>query len=639
MFYQIPDSLLSSIIEVSVDKYDRFFISSTVLFELLPDKSIRVLDKFDLNRALFYKDADEIVNGFGIQKSGSIEGFRITEDGYEAFPYFVNQISPSPIEKISVFMDGDRTFLFEGLTGKIYQVEGREINEISQLTLNNNRSTIYSIMGEFWIPNITLGLNQINDIHFPNKQQTAIFDHFKISAYCIDNENNILFGTFKDGIIVVPKSQISSVDLGELNTKINLISLGANDEILFATHDGQFGKIDSEGRLLENYGQLHTSTIEFLEYLKYHDKFILGGLTTSIIDARSNEISNPKMGAMKNLVTVRHGQYIITTNIETYIYNPNDTVYDPFKKTRDIVSTTAHHRIFSGRSYTAAFDSIHSNIYVGTSIGLKLIDSTGTYSLKFKTYDILCRDIMYCKGRIYVASDKNGVLIYENGILIENWTIENRLVSNNTRKLLYNQDYIFINTDKGIQIVDYSGNTFYFLNKSEGLFTNHVIDMVVINDQLIVLNQTGVQKIDLKVLQTNEFVPNIRFNSLKMNGKPIADVFSIGNYDYNENKFEADFGSISLKNDAENAYIYISKFAMLVRTTLTHSDKDFIDFTDEVKSLTLYLTLEKLRFKSAFEFSISAPEDIEVQIPPMLIQPFIENSLVHGLLHKSGQKN
>lgn len=246
---------------------------------------------------------------------------------------------------------------------------------------------------------------------------------------------------------------------------------------------------------------------------------------------------------------------------------------------------------------------------------------------------------MYCKGRIYVASDKNGVLIYENGILIENWTIENRLVSNNTRKLLYNQDYIFINTDKGIQIVDYSGNTFYFLNKSEGLFTNHVIDMVVINDQLIVLNQTGVQKIDLKVLQTNEFVPNIRFNSLKMNGKPIADVFSIGNYDYNENKFEADFGSISLKNDAENAYIYISKFAMLVRTTLTHSDKDFIDFTDEVKSLTLYLTLEKLRFKSAFEFSISAPEDIEVQIPPMLIQPFIENSLVHGLLHKSGQKN
>jgi ligand-binding sensor domain-containing protein len=93
-----------------------------------------------------------------------------------------------------------------------------------------------------------------------------------------------------------------------------------------------------------------------------------------------------------------------------------------------------------------------------------------------------------------------------------------------------------------------------------------------------------------------------------------------------------------LKGDVTNSYTFITKFSNLVRRTLNYSDKDFIDFEQEVKLLELYLSLEKLRFKETLEIDFDSARIDDIQIPPMLIQPFIENALIHGLLHKEGLK-
>lgn len=93
-----------------------------------------------------------------------------------------------------------------------------------------------------------------------------------------------------------------------------------------------------------------------------------------------------------------------------------------------------------------------------------------------------------------------------------------------------------------------------------------------------------------------------------------------------------------LKGNIENSYSYITMFSNLVRQTLTYSENEFIEFEQEIKLLELYLSLEKLRFKKDFNFEISANNIDDIMLPPFLIQPFIENSLVHGLLHKEGEK-
>lgn len=87
------------------------------------------------------------------------------------------------------------------------------------------------------------------------------------------------------------------------------------------------------------------------------------------------------------------------------------------------------------------------------------------------------------------------------------------------------------------------------------------------------------------------------------------------------------------------ANIYLSKFARLLRMTLDYSDKREISLADEINMLEHYLSLEALRFTNKFEYTIDVAPDLdiyEIKIPPMLLQPFIENSIKHGLLPKKG---
>ncbi len=95
-----------------------------------------------------------------------------------------------------------------------------------------------------------------------------------------------------------------------------------------------------------------------------------------------------------------------------------------------------------------------------------------------------------------------------------------------------------------------------------------------------------------------------------------------------------------LKNETEAASNYLTKFSRLIRTVLTNSKKSFISMEDELEMLRLYLEMEKLRFKDSFDYSITfinAIDDGNVFLPPLLLQPFAENAIWHGLMHKEGQ--
>ena len=93
-----------------------------------------------------------------------------------------------------------------------------------------------------------------------------------------------------------------------------------------------------------------------------------------------------------------------------------------------------------------------------------------------------------------------------------------------------------------------------------------------------------------------------------------------------------------LRKDRKSTYRHINKFAKLVRIILNHSNKEVIALYEEIELLQLYLELEKMRFTDGFEFSIESKANEHVHIPPMLIQPFVENAVIHGLFHKKGNK-
>ncbi len=94
-----------------------------------------------------------------------------------------------------------------------------------------------------------------------------------------------------------------------------------------------------------------------------------------------------------------------------------------------------------------------------------------------------------------------------------------------------------------------------------------------------------------------------------------------------------------LKEDTDGSYDYVVLFANLVRSTLNYSNKDFIPIEKEVEFLEVYLKLEKLRFGDEFTYQINYVGTEAIEVPSLIVQPFIENALIHGLLHKDGVKN
>ncbi|HEV2354067.1 MAG TPA: histidine kinase, partial [Puia sp.] len=93
--------------------------------------------------------------------------------------------------------------------------------------------------------------------------------------------------------------------------------------------------------------------------------------------------------------------------------------------------------------------------------------------------------------------------------------------------------------------------------------------------------------------------------------------------------------------DIFGANKYISGFSRLIRATLQHSNRPLITLGEEIDYLSNYLSLERLRFKEKMEYRFEVDEGIdrsECMIPPMIIQPFAENSIRHGLRHKRSGK-
>ncbi|HVG40333.1 MAG TPA: histidine kinase, partial [Chitinophagaceae bacterium] len=92
-----------------------------------------------------------------------------------------------------------------------------------------------------------------------------------------------------------------------------------------------------------------------------------------------------------------------------------------------------------------------------------------------------------------------------------------------------------------------------------------------------------------------------------------------------------------LMNDPEKASDYLTRFSRLIRLVLINSQKEVILLEKEIEMLSLYLQLEQLRFKNAFEYYISFTENIDpssIYIPPLLLQPFCENAIWHGLIQQ-----
>jgi len=96
-----------------------------------------------------------------------------------------------------------------------------------------------------------------------------------------------------------------------------------------------------------------------------------------------------------------------------------------------------------------------------------------------------------------------------------------------------------------------------------------------------------------------------------------------------------------IKNDKDNAVYYLNKFSKLIRRILSASRERVVSLEEELDTLELYISIENIRFNKEIEIDFFVDETISlstVKIPPLILQPFIENAIWHGLSPKKSLK-
>ena len=92
-----------------------------------------------------------------------------------------------------------------------------------------------------------------------------------------------------------------------------------------------------------------------------------------------------------------------------------------------------------------------------------------------------------------------------------------------------------------------------------------------------------------------------------------------------------------LNNKSEEAVFYLNRFAKLMRMILNNSEKPTVTLNEEINALKIYIDLEQMRFSNLFDYNIEVGDNVDAdyeEIPSMLLQPFVENAILHGLVPK-----
>lgn len=96
-----------------------------------------------------------------------------------------------------------------------------------------------------------------------------------------------------------------------------------------------------------------------------------------------------------------------------------------------------------------------------------------------------------------------------------------------------------------------------------------------------------------------------------------------------------------LKNEIEKASDYITKFSKLIRVILNSSSSPTSSLSEELTILALYVKLEQMRVTGGFNYKVTIDKNLNlerIQVPPLFLQPFIENAIWHGIMKKEGEK-
>jgi len=643
---------------------------------------------------------------------------------------------------------------FVSQNGKSYGLNraGRLINitaDLSQEFENISKEQVFPISN-----NLSVGLGVHSGARYFSVADNTVttsdvfFKTTFLSSFAKSKKNILLFGTFGEGIIIVPNYRVSKLSkdvlfLDIVSTPDNEVALCTRSGEIFSYKESMLTPIDKVPNNTDHI--FYFSNISF----NIKNKFIY------------NDIKGLNLG-IKDAIAINTNELVYATSQGiNWLKNNKKTI------------------LTSKRCNTIAWSKKDSIIYFTSDTGVakRHLVNPAENRLLLDDKPFLANDLTFVDNQLVCASTTNGVLIFEKEKLTFQLDERDGLLSNTVKQVSIKDNILYILSNKGMQVYDLINNLFLGLGVNEGVVANNITKFALSDDKLWLLEKHSFSSVAINTITDNiksQTIASLYIDSLKIDNK-IIDFKTKNIFDYTENKMAIyfDYRNIATKAETkisyqlkgyqniwktiptsqnkivfnalptgkyvfnikasyrnqktntftypfkikppfwrtwwfytlisfvifsfllyrfrqikkENAllldkqrlktnlldselkalrsqmnphfifnslnsiqglileqntdasYDYIVLFASLVRNTLNYSSKDFIPLEKELEFLDVYLKLEKLRFGDDFTYSIDYIGDKEIKVPSLIIQPFIENALLHGLLHKNGAKN
>ena len=755
LVFQVPPEEIFRSLDYGFTKGNRMtIISKNVFFPKDSNEIVLLQDKDRAPPFQFFNYKDELY--FIALQYQTLKVFHVEEEK----TVFITEITNRSFDTPRAIETANGVAIYNNREGLLIGwFDGEKIVKTDEWKGQKELKSILFSLGEDLF--ITTGTGGIYNSERPDE---VYFQNNIISCFIEDNEGNKLAGTFGEGILVIPNMDVKNLLFDNRATKAAKIC-DLNGELYVGTKKGELFKIHNNkpiGLIVDSKVQ-----IELLESMPSENKLMFNSSIMIIYDPETKKKENIGVGSPKSLMEVFPQEYLFSTNDGLLWYDPQGR--NRHNHSLEFKNGLAHITNFNERSYAACYDTINRIFYAGNVLGLKIGTIENAELFKINGNPLICYDMQMFEGKVYVATRNNGVLIFENGNLIDQWRVRSGFISDEVKKIKVEKNVVYGTTRKEFFQADLNGNILKSITRSDGLNSNNITDFEIIENDLWLVSDNRLQKIPLNSIKRKKYIPVLNYLTASCNEE---QVFNGSEFDARNNKFNFSFACKSLKHKEdisysyclkgleenwttldhtqraveykslpsgsytfevqaqcqgeisekkvfsftvlapfwlrtwfivlvaatfvfvvlliyfiqkrryqrklaikqklaksqlstlksqmnphfifnslnsvqdlilqekkEGAYKYISKFALLVRKTLNQSDAEFIDFEEEIALLDVYLELEQLRFKKDLVYKIEFGDIEDVEIPPMLIQPIVENAIKHGLLHKKGQKD
>ena len=545
----------------------------------------------------------------------------------------------------------------QGLTGNL---------DNKGIVLSNYIKIVYNLLYDHKKQNLWIGADKLNQYNKSTSKSLEIkyLDKWRMQArgLFIDINNDVWIGS-RHGLLKYSFTTKKLKKQGNFNYKINTLCQASNDKILMGCNNGlwEYSKITGDFQYLGEKDELLENKITCIIYNKFHGNYWIGTSTDGIIIYEKGTIYNisTKEGLSNNNVTSfflkDNIMWVTTNNGLNKIHLNNNNAKNNF---RINTYSTIHGLASNETNDIYVNDSV---AYIATQNGLTITDYN---TLKRNTTPptVYIKKIKI-QGTDTIIQQHYNLPYYKNSINIEYVGLMYRNHENKKYKYRLNQpgkqaswtgtpdnyanfsylppgkynfQIIAVNEDGyeskvpatiGFTINPPYWKTWWFISLMVFASLLFILIMVYITYKVRINEINKRNTLEKNLLQeinkyrqqalSQQMNPHFIFNTLN----------SIQYYIY--------------ENDHVSSTRYLAKFSKLVRLILDNSQHDTITIKNELKAIELYLQLEAVRLKNKFRYRIHIHKNINInlyRIYPLLIQPYIENSIWHGLVHKKGEK-